>query len=273
MSDYKKDSLGTRMKTYENAYRFNLPIRMPIIIRCDGRAFYSYTRRCQKPFDQGLVNCMNETALALCEEISGCKIAYIQSDEISLLITNYDSINTQSWFDNNLQKMISISAALASVTFSMNSWKIWVPQKMDPSCDPMSECDFNKPAYFDSRSFILPKEEVNNYFVWREQDCMRNSVQMLARSLYSHKELENKNNFQLKEMCIKKGFNWDDCPTEQKHGRCVIKTKYLVDSVNPQTGEKISTERSKWVIDDNIPVFALNKQYIEKYVFHTDDKL
>jgi len=210
---------------------------------------------------------MNLTAIELCKRVQGCQVAYVQSDEISLLITNYEDIDTQSWFDNNLQKMVSISAALASVTFTMNSHLIWVPEKIDPSCDPMSESDFNKPAYFDSRAFVMPKEDVNNYFLWRQQDATRNSVQMLARSLYSHKELEGKNNSALQDMCWSKGQNWNDVPTSQKRGRCIVKVSSVKEGKNPKTGEVFSAERSDWVVDNDIPVFSQDRNYIEKFVY------
>lgn len=261
------DSLGDRMKSYEDCYRTHLPIRMPVILRIDGKAFHTYTKGCKRPVDQGLVDCMNDTAIELCKRVQGCQLAYVQSDEISLLVTNYQDVDTQSWFQNNLQKMVSISAATASVTFTMNSWKIWVPSKVDPSADPMSECDFNKPAYFDSRAFVLPKEDVNNYFLWRQQDATRNSVQMLARTLYSHKELNNKGNSELQDMCWAKGINWNDCSTPQKRGRCIIKTVIIKEGKNLKTGEVFQAERSDWTVDNNIPIFSQDKSYIEKYVY------
>lgn len=261
MSKSEKDSLGDRMKQYEDCYRTHLPIRTPIIIRVDGKAFHSYTAKCRKPVDMGLVDCMNDTAIALCEMVQGCQMAYVQSDEISLLVTNYQDINTQSWFDNNLQKMVSVSASVASVNFTYNSYKIW------GSIGVREPIPIIKPAYFDSRAFVLPKEEVTNYFIWRQQDATRNSVQMLARSLYSHKQLENKNNSQLQEMCFQKGINWNDCPTSQKRGRCIVKTKTMKEGVNPKTGEVFQAERSEWVIDNEIPIFSKDRMYIDNYVY------
>lgn len=255
------------MKSYEDVYRTSLPIRMPVIIRIDGKAFHSYTRGCKKPVDQGLVDCMNETAKFLCENIQGCQIAYVQSDEISLLLNNYKDVHTQSWFDNNIQKMVSISASMASVTFTQNSWRIWVPEELDPGSDPMSPCDFCEPAYFDSRVFVLPKEEVSNYFLWRQQDATRNSVQMLARSLYSHKECTDKNNSELQEMCFQKGVNWNNCPTSQKRGRCIVKTKIWKQGVNPQNGNTYMAQRTEWVVDNEIPIFSQDRKYINQYVF------
>lgn len=246
-----KQSLGDRMKLHENAFRHYLPIRMPVIIRIDGCHFHTYTKHCEKPIDSNFVNVMNETAKYLCKNIQGAKIAYIQSDEISLLLNSYESLDSSSWFDNNLQKMCSISASLASAYFTQLSDTIFGSSKI---------------ATFDSRVFVLPKEEVNNYFLWRQQDCTRNSVQMLARSMYSHSACANKNNSELQEMTFQGGVNWNDCPTFQKRGRCVIKTVSLKDAVNPKTGNVIVAERSEWTIDNEIPIFSQNKEYVEKHL-------
>lgn len=249
------------MKSYEDSYRISLPIRMPVILRVDGKAFHTYTRQCKKPIDQGLVNCMNETARALCENIQGAKIAYVQSDEISILVNNYETIETQPWFDNNLQKMVSVAAGVASSTFTFDSWRIW----MGGVAAPVG-LESIKPAVFDARAFIVPKEDVVNYFLWRQQDATRNSVQMLARSLYSHKECENKNNSELQELIFRKGINWNDSPTSQKRGRCLVKTQYEHVGVNPKTGESIPSMRSAWKVDNEIPIFSQDRQYIEKFV-------
>lgn len=252
------DSLGDRMKSYEDSYRIHLPIRMPVILRIDGKAFHTYTKGCEKPVDKGLVDVMNETAIFLCKNIQGAQTAFVQSDEISILVHNFKDIDTQAWFDNTLQKMVSISAAMASVTFTENSYKIWGNDEIKGKT--------TKPAYFDSRAFIIPEADVNNYFLWRQQDATRNSVQMLARSLYSHKQCEDKNNSELQEMCFQKGINWNDCPTSQKRGRCIV--KIMTDKIghNPVTGESIEAKRSEWVVDNDIPVFSQNKSYINKYL-------
>lgn len=265
-----KDSLGDRMKIYEGAYRATLPIRMPVVIRIDGKAFHTYTKGCKKPVDQGLVDCMNTTAIELCKSVQGCQLAYVQSDEISLLLVNYQDVNSQAWFDNNVQKMVSIAASIASVTFTMNSYKIWAPKtwaEVDPGAGPMSESDFNSSAYFDARAFILPKEDVTNYFLWRQQDATRNSVQMLARTLYSHKECTDKNNSELQEMIFNKGINWNDCSTTQKRGRCI--TKQITSKVahNPKSGESVMALRKEWIIDNEIPIFSQDRSYIDKLTF------
>jgi tRNA(His) guanylyltransferase len=246
------DNLGDRMKSYEDCYRNTLPIRMPIILRVDGKAFHTYTRGCKRPVDENLVFCMDEAAKYLARSIQGCQIAYVQSDEISLFLNNYQTQETQPWFDNNVQKMVSVSASMASAAFTSQSWRIFNGQ--------------SKIALFDSRAWVLPKEEVVNYFIWRKQDASRNSVQMLARTLYSHKELTGKNNSDLQDRCWQKGFNWNDCPIPQRRGRCIVKTKQIKQGKNPKTGEVFEAERTEWVVDNGIPVFSKDRSYIEQYV-------
>lgn len=254
-----KDSLGDRMKSYEDSYRISLPIRTPVILRIDGKAFHTYTKGCKRPVDESLIEVMNETAKYLCRNIQGCQLAYVQSDEISLLLTNYMSLDTQSWFDNNLQKMVSISAGMASAVFTGLSGKIWG--------------GITKLAFFDSRAFILPKEEVANYFLWRQQDATRNSVQMLARSLYSHKQCTDKNNSELQEMCFQKGVNWNDCPTSQKRGRCIVKQLSNREATNLKTGETVIALRSEWVVDNEIPIFSQDRSYISQYVYTENERM
>src|SRR5689334_8003874 len=106
------DSLGDRMKkNYEDISRVFLPRRMPLIIRLDGKAFHTLTADMKKPWDDGMIHSMLTTAITLCENIQNTKLAYVQSDEISLLLTDYDYFNTEAWFDRNLQKMVSVSAS------------------------------------------------------------------------------------------------------------------------------------------------------------------
>jgi tRNA(His) guanylyltransferase len=265
------DSLGDRMKVYEDAYRNHLPIRMPVILRIDGCHFHTYTKGCKKPVDDGLVECMNDAAIALCKNIQGCQMAYVQSDEISLLLVNYKNLDSGSWFENNLQKMVSVSSSIAAATFTINSSKIWGFDEHQSVSGDVQSYPIVKPAYFDSRAFVLPKEEVCNYFIWRQQDATRNSVQMLARSLYSHKQCNNKNNTQLQEMCFQKGVNWNDCPTAQKRGRCIVKVEVnkpvAWNGNGPVTAEQRYVTRSEWIVHNEIPVFSQDRRYIEKYAY------
>lgn len=221
------NSIGDRFKKYEQAYNIVLPMRLPIIIRLDGKAFHTLTKDLVKPYDFNFMSFMNLTANYCCENIQGAQIAYVQSDEISILVHNYKKLNSQAWFGNELQKMTSISASLASSYFSLQ---------------------YNKLAQFDSRVLVLPEAEVCNYFIWRQQDWERNSIQLLAQSLFSPKQLHGKNCDVLVEMCRAKGKDWYDFSQSIKYGRSLIKRDY------------------GFFLDMDIPKFQDDRDYIEQYL-------
>lgn len=273
-----KDSLGDRMKQYENVTRLYLTKRMPLIIRIDGKAFHSFTKGFQRPFDEVLIKTMQETAKYLCENIEGCKLAYTQSDEISLLLTDYDQIETQPWFDKNLLKIVSISASMATLAFNrIFNNKVQEYKKHTPFYGtqyPIDEKDkkyiealdkaTEKGAMFDARCFSIPKEEVCNYFIWRQNDCTRNSIQMVAQSCFSHKELQGKSCNELQNMLLtKKDINWNNFSIPEKRGSCCAKTQ-IETVVDYRTGQE--KNRLKWGIDYNIPIFKENREYIESLI-------
>lgn len=197
---------------YEDRTRMFLPRRTYTIIRVDGKAFHTYTRGLKEPFDDEMMRDMDDTAISLCKQIQGSKFAFVQSDEISILLTDFDEINTDAWFDGNIQKMASVSASLAT------GWFNAMRHARDISPD--------KIAFFDARVFTIPsKIEVENYFIWRQQDTTRNSIQSVAQSLYSHKQLEGKNGNDLQEMIHAKGLNWNDLEPKYKRGRMIVKTE------------------------------------------------
>ena len=244
------------MKSYENVSRLYLPRRMPLIIRIDGKAFHSFTRGFKKPFDDILMASMRDTAVQLCKYIEGCKVAYTQSDEISLLLTDYDSINTEPWFRKNLIKIVSIAASVATLEFN-RAYESHV-KEASSDIDMRHMINVYLPrigtALFDARAFVLPKDEVCNYFIWRQQDASRNSIQMVGQAHFSHKELQGKNCDMIQEMLyMHHGINWNDLPIPQKRGLCIIKEKYLKDDV----------ERSRWIADENIPIFTQDRYYID----------
>jgi len=207
--------LGERMKEYyESRNQIHLIRKIPVIMRLDGRAFHTFTKIFNKPFDNDFSCMMIKTALDLCGEIQGVKCAYIQSDEISLLITDLDRIETQSWFEYNVQKMCSVSSSIATISFgaAFIEWNIGIN---------IETYDLKKIG-FDSRVFNIPKEEVENYFIWRQKDWERNSIQMLAQAHFSHKELYKKNKADMHEMLFQKGINWADLLDKWKNGVFII---------------------------------------------------
>ena len=277
-----KDSLGDRMKQYESIPKISLMRRNPVIIRIDGKAFHTFTRGFQRPFDNILIESMQETMKYLCENIQGCKLGYCQSDEISLLITDYETINTAAWFDYQVQKMCSIAASMATLAFNsffrnnalvkVTITDAYFKNKERYSGDWEKDILLKEPYYdacskgamFDARCFSIPKEEVCNYFLWRQNDCVRNSIQMVGQANFSHKELQGKSCDKIQDMLmLEKNINWNDFDTVKKRGSCCTKTgKHTV--VNMQSGEQV--ERLVWEIDKEIPIFSQDRNYIERFV-------
>lgn len=223
----KNDPIMQRMKeNYEVRSRTYLTRRTPVIIRLDGKAFHTYTRGLEKPFDEGLIEDMAETAKFLCEEIQGAKCAYVQPDEISILITDYDKLNSEAWFDYQVQKMTSVSASIASAKFNQLRGLRFLIEKAKGLANRDGGLRSLPLAFFDSRVFNIPKEEVSNYFLARQRDAVKNSVSMLAQSLYSHKELHKKTSSEKQDMCFQKGHNWNDLHYTKKRGSWIVKNTY-----------------------------------------------
>lgn len=201
----EKSDLALRMKScYEDPYRIRLTRRTPVILRLDGKGFHSLTRQCQRPYDENLRNCLCFAACRLCQEVQGAKCAYVQSDEISILVVDFARLDTQAWFDNNLQKMVSVAASICSVAFSMR---------------------FGAPAYFDCRAFNIPREEVVNYFIWRQKDGERNGVMMLAQVYYTPEQLFGKPLARVQEMIRQAGEDWARMPEGFRNGHLVLHTE------------------------------------------------
>ena len=273
-------TIGNRMKNnYENITRYYLTRRIPVIIRIDGKAFHTFTRGFKKPFDDIFVKTMQETMKYLCENIQGCVLGYTQSDEISLVLTDYAELTTDAWFGNNLQKMCSVSASMATMAFT----KYFV--KNVKECERMAlignvvlfEDDekyinvlkkaIEKGAMFDSRVFTIPKEEVCNYLIWRQQDATRNSIQSVGQANFSQKELHGKSCNNIQDMLmLQKSINWNDYSTTLKRGSCCIKADDSLAEYDEVGNICGYIKRSKWVIDNEIPIFTQDRNYVEKLI-------
>lgn len=294
-----KDELGTRMKKfYEEIPKIKLMRRTPVIIRIDGKAFHSFTRGFQKPFDEVLIKAMQETTKYLCENIQGCVLGYTQSDEITLVLVDYQRLNTSAWFDYEVQKMCSIATSMATMAFNkffmfeFEEFNRWVyegsPTDDEKRLNDVYYKAMCKGAMFDARVFNVPKEEVTNCIYWRQLDASRNSIQMVGQANFSHKELQNKSCNDIQDMLVlQKGINWNDFPTYQKRGTCVIKEDYFEPSEdgkdvkypegcsNPYNDDEVEygTWRTRWIIDKNIPIFKGDgRNYIENLVWVGDEQ-
>lgn len=250
--------IGDRMKKYEVVSTSRIVPRCPAILRIDGRAFHTFTKGFDKPYDSNLHFCMHETAIKLCKEISTARIAYGQSDEISLLLNDYINIDTQQWLDGKVQKMVSVASSIACVAFNEALYN--VSQRYHSDSTIKSKL-FK--AQFDARVFSIPKEDVVNYFIWRQQDAIRNSVQMLGRTNFSHKKLIGKSCEDIKSMLQSEvGINWEDLDVVQKHGYAVYKTKQLRPS---PVDEGKMIKRNIWSVDNKIPSFVKDRYFVEQW--------
>lgn len=225
-----KDALGDRMKcNFEDRTRFYLPRRTYTILRLDGCHFHTYTRGLKKPFDTDLSEDIDNAIIAMLPQIQGTVFAYTQSDEISVLLTDFATPQTDAWFDGNIQKISSVAASIVTAEFNKLRWKR-EREHLESNSVLNAHGMYEGPAYFDCRTFTIPdRVEVMNYFRWRQQDCVRNSVSMVAQANFSHKELHGKSQSDMHEMLHKKGVNWATGFTDgEKNGRIIEKESYDV---------------------------------------------
>ena len=281
-------NLAVRMKEfYENVPKTSLMRRTPVVIRIDGKAFHSFTKGFKRPFDEVLIKTMQETTKYLCENIQGCVLGYTQSDEISLVLVDYQRFETSAWFDYEVQKMCSIAASMATMAFNKFFYEnvflyngmasVDMSNKKYPYKEVYAKA-VKKGAMFDARVFNIPKEEVTNYIYWRQLDASRNSIQMVGQANFSHKELQNKSCNNIQDMLMEqKGINWNDYPTVCKRGTAVIKKiiareeKSFIDDMLEDSFDNVKNniieQTSKWIIDKDIPIFkGEGREYIEKLV-------
>ena len=259
----KFGALDTRMKKYyENVSKTKLLRRTPVALRIDGKAFHTFARSFKKPFDEILIQSMQNTMKYLCANIQGCVFGYTQSDEITLILLDYRTFTTSAWFDYEVQKMCSIAASMATMVFNKELTKIandYIESALETQNISNDEKKYittlkkamTNGAMFDCRAFNIPKEEVTNLVFWRQQDAAKNSVQMVARCYFSQKELNKKNISEMQDMLHEKfDVNWNDFPTEQKRGSACLK------------GEK------GWYIDHEMPILKNeDRNYLDDLIY------
>lgn len=272
-------TLGERMKEYEFQSRTRLLRRTPVIIRLDGKAFHTFTRGFDKPFDSELMRIMQNTTLKLCNSIQGCVFGYTQSDEITLVLIDYKELESCAWYDNQVQKICSVAASIATNAFNealadeivsmeteLREWSSNYAEYRHTLTDEENTKEKETIEYmkkkialmdskmfkgiFDARAFNLPVHEVINNLIWRQQDATRNSINSLAQSLFSHKELQGINSKDTQnKMLTEKNVNWNDLSTPKKRGTAVRKN-----------------EEGKWYIDYEMPILTDDRDYIDKLV-------
>lgn len=267
---YENDPLGLRMKEYEKEPRVYLDRKKAVILRLDGRCFHSFTKGLKKPFDDVLIKTMEETMIKLCENIQGAKLGYHQSDEISILVTDWEKEKTECWFRYGIQKMVSIGASMATLFFN-EAWERNTKEEIDriyynSGYEPMMEdriyceklCEKRFKALFDCRAFTIPVLEIENYFIWREKDAIKNAVSMVGFAHFSHKALHGINSQGKIDMLLKeKRINFNALSPRYRRGACAVREDVVLDN---------DRVRKKWKIDHNIPDFRDDRDYITKRI-------
>lgn len=276
-----KNELTKRMKEqYELRCRHFFPRRTYVLVRIDGRSFHTWTRGLNKPYDCELMGCMDAAAIELCKNVAGVRFAFVQSDEISLLVTDFEDVSSQAWFDNCQNKIESITASIATMAFNLKvaefnrgETKLGLTKKPN--------------AMFDSRAWTIPDYiEVENYFVDRQKDAERNSVTLLASNYASHKQLHAKSTSERHEIIHAAGDNWAKHPVRFKHGG-VVRRMVSVDLMKVQpglldrlaaSGKKMSSSnaakllmtdpvaRTHWVVDEATPIFTAERDYLRRMI-------
>ena len=260
----KNTSFSDRMKEYESCYNFKIPNRSYVIIRLDGKGFSKYTTMFEKPFDDIISNVMDAATIELCKYLNPL-FAYTQSDEISLVFSTIENIDAELPFDGKVQKLCSISASKVTSVFNKTMLRLLALYKysQEELNRKIISGDFYEiDAVFDSRVFVIPDfREVSNYFIWRQQDCTRNSISMAAHALLGHSATMNKSGDEKQEMLFQeKGINWNDYATKYKRGVVIRKQTIFVD------GQMGDVQRSKWLPDYDTPIFTQEKEYLYRLI-------
>ena len=259
------DRIGDRMKTYEATAQHYLVRRTPVIIRVDGKAFHSFTKHLQKPFDTIFQQAMQNTMKRMCENIQNCVIGYQQSDEITFCLVDYETLETDAWFSYRTDKLCSIAASMATMYFNQEfrrlaEREIWdyktgmVPQSMEIQQrvheyhEVLRNC-IQRGGMFDARCFNIPKEEVTNCFYWRQLDAMRNSVLSVGQANYSHRQLQGASCAVIKEMLKQDNKPWENLPIYLQRGTACIK------------------DENGWYLDFEMPILKdEDRSYIDNLV-------
>lgn len=291
--------LAKRMKDYEMRDRYFLQKRIPVAIRVDMRAGHTFTKGFERPFDKVFMKSMQETAKYMCENMGNAKFAYVQSDEITIILVDYDTLETDCWFNYRTDKLCSISASMATMAFNrffaqeVDKWGVetfgykWYeggtndPEVANSPEWKLSEIyskAIDKGACFDARCFNIPKEEVTNLIYWRQLDATRNSIQMVGQANFSHDELQNKTCDMIQDMLMTKyGINWNNFTIPCKRGTACIRvgakvTENIKREPQPFGEDKITTtiieERPIWIIDKNMPILkGEDRKYVDDLIY------
>ncbi len=260
-------TLSDRMKKYEEPTDSCLVRRMPAIIRIDGKAFHTFTRGFSPEYDEIFRMMMEQTTLELCRNIQGARIGYSQSDEISILLVDYNKFNSEPFLNGRIQKIASVVASMTTSYFNQTLETMLVKHVIDlGNFDiPCFLGTKTNKAMFDARVFNIPREDVTNYFVWRQQDAVRNSILSLGYKFFSHNELLDHSCDQIQEKLFsEKSINWNNYPVKLKRGLAVVR--------HSSRGSYNASYGSGWHLDLNVPEFTKDRSYVDELVNQVEEE-
>lgn len=257
--------LAKTMKSYENVPRMALMEGVPVIIRVDGRAFKNFTKGLAAPFDEVFRTAMRNTMIALCANVGNCVLGYTFSDEISLVLIQ-KTPSTDPWFKNEVEKMVSNSASLATLFF--NREFVAAASKAiekDPALKKRYEPKFWR-ATFDSRVFNLPEKEITNYLLWRQMDCMRNSIASAVRALpgITHATTHGQDLTAMKMMLSGGGTPWESFSSYNRYGVFAVKRPMTFTRV--VNNDTVEFTRDKWTFLEETPNLKENRNAVSEFM-------
>jgi len=243
--------LGDRMKAREASAGNLLPPRMPAVLRVDGRAFHTFTRGFDSPFDGIIEACMDRVATALCEEIGTARLAYGQSDEVSVLLVDYANLGTEQWFGGRRSKMESTAASIATAAFNEALHEAWL-SSLNPDRSRFLRSKLFR-AHFDARVFPVPTDDAINYFFWRQRDAVRNSVLTAGQASLPRRQMHGMKCDDVKVALAELGRPWEELPVRRQRGFAVARAPS-------------SRTTSAWTIDREPPVFGEDRAYVGRWL-------
>ena len=259
------NSLGERMKRYELTSKSYLLRRAPVIVRIDGKSFHTLTKNFKRPFDKVFMTAMDLTMQDLCKKVQGCVFGYTQSDEITLFLCDYKELNTDAYFDYNVQKITSVIASMATCSFIIHLTHLAAIEFMpnlfgENKLASITEEQFKNytekaiaNVAFDARCFNIPKDDVCNNFIWRQNDCYRNAILSISYATFPSKSYVYKKSVKnLITELYNFGVDVDkDFSRRELYGCACYKDA-----------------NKRWHLDYNIPTFKHNRAYIEKHEYY-----
>ena len=258
--------IETRMRRFEKASNHYLSPETPAIIRIDGRAFHTFTKNFDRPYDYVLIEAMQHTMLRLCQNTPGCRFGYTQSDEISLILTNRNA--QDAWFDWRIEKLCSVTASMASTYFTHEfekavkedySWRVDEERRYRY----LSALGIG--AVFDARVFNIPREALADYIAWRQTDASRNS-------LNTKSELHGAKAQRIHDMLHAADVNWNDQPTYVKRGTSCLLVETEKHGYDPIADTEVIVKRMRWRIDRDMPIIARDTVYLEEAIRNAEQR-